>query len=84
MTGRPGRDARSEPGMTTVGAGHDSMETIIQAIEVFALVTGVAYLVLEILQKNSMWVVGIFTSTACAFEFAVTHVWASMGLSIMW
>ena len=58
------------------------MTEVIQAIEVFAMVTGVVYLVLEILQKNSMWVVGILTSTACAFEFAVTHVWASMGLNI--
>ena len=58
------------------------MDSIIQAIEVFAMVTGVVYLVLEILQKNSMWVVGILTSTACAFEFAVTHVWASMGLNL--
>lgn len=58
------------------------MEQVIQAIEVFALVTGVAYAVLEILQKNSMWVVGILTSTACAFSFGVQHVWASMGLNI--
>lgn len=58
------------------------MDSIIQAIEVFAMVTGVVYLVLEILQKNSMWVVGILTSAACAFEFAVTHVWASMGLNL--
>ena len=58
------------------------MDTVIQAIEIFALVTGVVYLVLEILQKNSMWVVGILTSTACAFEFAITHVWASMGLNL--
>jgi len=58
------------------------MDTIIQAIEIFAAVTGVLYLVLEILQKNSMWVVGILTSTACAFEFAITHVWASMGLNL--
>ncbi len=58
------------------------MDTVIQAIEVFAMVTGVVYLVLEILQKNSMWVVGILTSTACAFEFAITHVWASMGLNV--
>ena len=58
------------------------MEQVIQAIEVFALVTGVAYAALEILQKNSMWVVGILTSTACAFSFGVQHVWASMGLNI--
>ena len=53
----------------------------IQAIEVFALVTGVAYVVLEILQKNAMWVLGILTGAACAFSFGVQHVWASMGLN---
>lgn len=58
------------------------MENIIQAIEIFAAVTGVVYAVLEILQKNSMWVLGILTASACAFSFAVTHVWASMGLNI--
>ena len=58
------------------------MESIIQAIEIFAAVTGVVYAVLEILQKNSMWVLGILTASACAFSFAVTHVWASMGLNI--
>jgi len=58
------------------------MESIIQAIEIFALVTGIVYVVLEILQKNAMWVVGILTGAACAFEFAVTHVWASMGLNL--
>ncbi len=54
----------------------------IQAIEIFALVTGVIYLVLEILQKNAMWVVGILTSSACAFSFACQQVWASMGLNL--
>ena len=56
--------------------------TVIQAIEIFALVTGVAYVVLEILQKNAMWVLGILTGAACAFSFGVQHVWASMGLNI--
>ncbi len=54
----------------------------IQAIEVFALVTGVIYLVLEILQKNAMWVVGLLTSLACAISFAYQQVWASMALNI--
>lgn len=58
------------------------MDQVIQAIEIFALVTGIVYVVLEILQKNAMWVVGILTGAACAFEFAVTHVWASMGLNL--
>jgi len=58
------------------------LDQVIQVIEIFALVTGVAYVVLEILQKNAMWVIGILTGAACAFEFAVTHVWASMGLNL--
>ena len=55
---------------------------IIQAIEIFATVTGVAYVVLEIFQKNAMWVVGILTGAACAYSFGVQHLWASMGLNI--
>ncbi|MBO4340121.1 MAG: nicotinamide mononucleotide transporter [Bacteroidales bacterium] len=58
------------------------MAGVIQAIEVFAAVTGVLYVILEILQKNSMWIVGILTGAACAFSFAVQHVWASMGLNV--
>lgn len=58
------------------------MDQLIQAIEIFAMITGIVYLVLEVMQKNFMWVVGIISSTACAFEFAITHVWASMGLNI--
>ena len=58
------------------------MEPLFQAIEIFALVTGILYVVLEIMQKNSMWVVGILTGAACAFSFGVQHVWASMGLNL--
>ena len=58
------------------------MQNLIQAIEIFAAVTGVLYVILEILQKNAMWVVGILTGIACAFSFAVQHVWASMGLNV--
>jgi len=54
----------------------------IQAVEIFATVTGVAYVVLEVLQKNAMWVVGILTGLACAVSFGAQHVWASMGLNI--
>ena len=54
----------------------------IQAIEVFAMVTGIAYVGLEILQKNAMWVLGIFTGAACAVSFGVQHVWASMVLNL--
>ena len=55
---------------------------IIQAIEIFAFVTGVAYVVLEILQKNAMWVVGILTGAACAYSFAVQRSWGMTGLNI--
>ena len=58
------------------------MDAVIQAIEIFAAVTGVIYVVLEIAQKNFMWVVGILTGAACAFSFGVQHVWASMGLNV--
>jgi len=55
---------------------------LIQAIEIFAFVTGIAYVVLEILQKNAMWVVGILTGAACAFSFAVQHNWGMTGLNV--
>lgn len=58
------------------------MTDIVQAIEIFALVTGIVYVILEILQKNAMWILGIFTSLACAFSFGAQHVWASMVLNI--
>ena len=54
----------------------------IKAIEIFALVTGVLYVILEIGQKNLMWVVGILTGAACAYSFAAQRLWASMGLNI--
>jgi nicotinamide mononucleotide transporter len=55
---------------------------IIKIIEMFALVTGVPYIVLEILQKNSMWYFGIATGLACAYSFAVQHAWSNMVLNV--
>ena len=55
---------------------------IIQIIEIFAFVTGIIYIILEIGQKNSMWAVGILTGVACSYSFAVQHLWASMGLNV--
>ena len=55
---------------------------IIGIIEVFALVTGVPYIVLEVLQKNGMWYFGIATGLACAYSFAIQHVWSNMSLNI--
>ena len=55
---------------------------LIQAIELFAMVTGVVYVVLEILQKNAMWVVGIATGAACAYSFSIQHSWGMVGLNL--
>ena len=55
---------------------------IFQAIEIFALVTGVAYVILEILQKNAMWILGLLTGAACAFSFAVQRSWGMTGLNL--
>lgn len=55
---------------------------IIQIIEIFALATGVPYIILEILQKNSMWYFGIATGLACAYSFAVQHLWSNMALNL--
>lgn len=58
------------------------MEIVIEAIEIFALLTGVVYVVLEVLQKNAMWYFGIAQGLCCAFSFGVQHLYASMGLNI--
>jgi len=55
---------------------------ILRAIEIFAFVTGIVYIILEIGQKKSMWIVGILTGVACAYSFFVQKVYASMGLNI--
>jgi len=55
---------------------------IVQAIEIFAFVTGIAYVVLEILQKDAMWILGLFTGAACAFSFAIQKNWGMTGLNI--
>jgi len=51
------------------------------AFEIFSLVTGVIYLVLEVLQKNFMWVVGILTAAAAVVAFAAQGLYASMCLN---
>ena len=55
---------------------------IFTAFEIFSLVTGVAYLVLEILQKNFMWIVGILTAAAAVVVFAMKGLYASMALNV--
>ncbi len=55
---------------------------IIRIIELLALVTGVPYIILEVLQKNSMWYFGIATGLACAYSFAVQHLWSNAALNL--
>ena len=50
-------------------------------MEIFTLVTGVIYIILEIRQKNFMWVVGIFTSLAAMLVFFRQGLYASFGLN---
>ena len=48
-------------------------------MEIFTLVTGILYIILEIRQKNSMWVVGIVTGLAAMVVFFIQGLYASMG-----
>ena len=52
-----------------------------QYFEIFTLITGVIYMILEIRQKNFMWVVGILTSLAAMYVFFCQGVYASFGLN---
>ena len=50
-------------------------------MEIFTLVTGVIYIILEIRQKNFMWVIGILTSVAAMLVFFRQGLYASFGLN---
>ncbi len=50
-------------------------------MEIFTLVTGVIYVVLEIRQKNLMWIVGMATSLAAMYMFFTEGLYASFGLN---
>lgn len=50
-------------------------------MEIFTLVTGVIYIILEIRQKNFMWVVGILTSVAAMWVFFRQGLYASFALN---
>jgi nicotinamide mononucleotide transporter len=63
-------------------AMQDTFDLIVQIISILALVTGVPYMIFEVLQKNIMWYFGFFTGIACAFTFGVQSNWAMMGLNI--
>ena len=51
-------------------------------MEIITLITGVIYVILEIRQKNAMWVLGIFTSIAAIIVFFRQGLYASFGLNI--
>ena len=50
-------------------------------MQIFTLLTGVIYSVLEVRQKNFMWVVGIATSLAAMWVFFRQGLYASFGLN---
>lgn len=50
-------------------------------MQIFTLVTGVIYIVLEIRQKNLMWLVGVATSLAAMWVFFRQGLYASFGLN---
>ena len=50
-------------------------------LEIFTLVTGALYVVLEIRQKNFMWVLGIMTSLASMAVYFREGLYASFGLN---
>ena len=50
-------------------------------MEIFTLITGVIYVILEIRQKNFMWVIGVLTSVAAMWVFWRQSLYASFGLN---
>ena len=50
-------------------------------LEIFTLITGMIYVILEIRQKNAMWVLGIITSLASMLVFFHEGLYASFGLN---
>ena len=50
-------------------------------MEIFTLVTGVIYIILEIRQKNLMWLIGVLTSVAAMWVFYRQGLYASFALN---
>ena len=50
-------------------------------LEIFTLISGVIYIILEIRQKNAMWVVGILTSVTAMAVFFAQGLYASFALN---
>lgn len=51
-------------------------------MEIFTLITGVIYIILEIRQKNAMWLVGVLTSLAAMWVFFRQGLYASFALNV--
>ena len=49
--------------------------------EIFTLLTGILYIILEIRQHNFMWVVGVLTALAAMWVFFQQSLFASFGLN---
>ena len=58
------------------------MSPWVEVIEWVSLLSGIAYVLLEIGQHSAMWLIGIVTGVACALSFGWQHAWASMGLNV--
>lgn len=50
--------------------------------EVFSFVTGVIYVILEVKQKNAMWILGMLTSAATVYVFFSQGLYASSVLNV--
>ncbi|MGN1045501.1 MAG: nicotinamide riboside transporter PnuC [Candidatus Cryptobacteroides sp.] len=50
-------------------------------MEIFTLVTGIAYIILEIRQKRLMWIVGVVTALAAMYMFFIQGLYASLALN---
>lgn len=53
-----------------------------QVLEYFGVITGLLYLLLEIKQHRTMWIVGFITSLVYVFVFFFSKIYADMGLNI--
>ena len=63
------------------------MEQVIQFAQqnwddIFALVTGVLFLIFEVKQKNLMWIICIFSSSVTAYVFFTEKLYAQMALNL--
>ncbi len=51
-------------------------------IEIFGVVTGIIYVILEVKQNRLLWPLGIITSTAYVYIFFTGQFYADMGLQV--